>query len=132
VIDIHSHVWEGHHYSDEAKRKYREAYGDAVDFDAPPEAHWAAVASRVDRAAVYAMMMGHVGLEVPNDYVYAYVSQHPDKLVGVASVDPHDPECCEQIEHAVRQQDFRALKLSGAYQNFDPSNVAYDELYRTA
>ena len=96
------------------------------------EAHWAAVASRVDRAAVYAMMMGHVGLEVPNDYVHAYVSRHPDKLVGVASVDPHDPACCEQLRHAVRNQGFRALKLSGAYQNFDPSDVAYDELYRTA
>ena len=66
------------------------------------------------------MMMGHVGLEVPNEYVHAYVSRHPDKLVGVASVDPHDPECCEQLRHAVRNLGFRALKLSGAYQNFDP------------
>ena len=132
MIDIHSHVWEEKHYSEAAKRQYRETYGDAADFDCTPEAHWAAVASRVDRAAVYAMMMGHVGLEVPNDYVHAYVSRHPGKLVGVASVDPHDPECCEQLRHAVRNLGFRALKLSGAYQNFDPSDTAYDELYRTA
>lgn len=79
----------------------------------------------MDRAAVYAIMMGHVGLVVPNEYVHAYVSPHPAKLVGVASVDPHDPACCEQLRHAVESLGFRALKLSGAYQNFNPADLRY-------
>ena len=132
MIDIHSHVWEEKHYSLEAKRQYEETYGGQADLNCPPEAHWTAVATKVDRAAVYAMMMGHVGLVVPNEYVHAYVSRHPEKLVGVASVDPHDAECCAQLEHAVNNLGFRALKLSGAYQNFNPADTRYDPLYRTA
>ena len=65
MIDIHSHIWEDGHFSAAAKRQYEETYGTRADLDCPPEAHWAAVATQVDRAAVYAMMMGHVGLVVP-------------------------------------------------------------------
>ena len=132
MIDIHSHIWEDGHFSATAKRQYEETYGTRADLYCPPEAHWAAVAAQVDRAAVYAMMMGHVGLVVPNEYVHAYVSRHPAKLVGVASVDPHDPECCERLRHAVENLGLRALKLSGAYQNFNPADTRYDALYRTA
>ena len=37
---------------------------------------------------------------VPNEYVAAYVDRHPEKLIGFCSVDAHDADALEQLEHA--------------------------------
>jgi len=131
MIDIHTHVWEALHWSDAAKEEYRLAYGKAAHWDCPPAEHWQAMAG-VDKAVVFAMMMKPTGLIVPNDYVHAYVKQHPDKLIGLASVDPKSPEAVNELERAVNQLGFRGLKLSGAYQDFNPAETRYDPIYRRA
>ena len=132
MIDIHSHIWEPHHWREETKQEIQRAYGPSSHFDCSPDVHWEQVAQKVDRAAVFAMMMNATGLVVPNEYVHDYVCQHPDKLVGVASVDPNDSGCIEQLEHAVQNLDLRAVKLSGAYQDFNPADPKHDPLYRKA
>ena len=131
-VDIHSHIYERHHWADSTIAEIEEAYGNSDICHCPPDEHWEQVAEKVERAAVFAMMMNATGLVVPNEYVHEYVKQHPDKLIGVASVDPNEPECIEQLEHAVRNLGFRALKLSGAYQDFNPADSRYDPLYRKA
>ena len=131
-VDIHSHIYERHHWADSTIAEIEEAYGNSDICHWPPDEHWEQVAEKVERAAVFAMMMNATGLVVPNEYVHEYVKQHPDKLIGVASVDPNEPECIEQLEHAVRNLGFRALKLSGAYQDFNPADSRYDPLYRKA
>ena len=78
------------------------------------------------------MMMRPTGLVVPNEYVIAYVNQHPDKLVGVASIDPTTPDCVEVLNNAVKQLGFRGVKLSGAYQDFNPADTQYDSIYAKA
>ena len=131
-IDIHSHVYERHHWADTTVAEIKSAYGTANICHCPPDEHWEQVAQKVDRAAVFAMMMNATGFVVPNEYIHDYVKQHPNKLVGVASVDPSVPECIEQLEHAVKNLGFRALKLSGAYQDFNPAERCHDPLYRKA
>jgi len=131
MIDIHTHVWASQHWSDAAKQEYREAYGDAAHWDCPPADHWKAMAG-VEKAVVFAMMMRPRGLVVPNDYVHAYVKQHPEKLIGLASVDPNSPDAIAELERATKQLGFRGLKLSGAYQDFNPAETRYDPLYRKA
>ncbi len=132
MIDIHSHIWQRHHWSDKAIAEIEMCYGKTNKWHCPPEEHWEQVAQKVDRAAVFAMMMNAAGLVVPNEYVHDYVSRRPDKLIGVASVDPKDPACIEQLTHAIRNLGLRALKLSGAYQNFNPADTRYDPLYSKA
>ena len=78
----------------------------AVDLDA----HWAAMAP-VDRAIVLGFRARHVGVLVPNEYVADYVDRHPEKLIGFCSVDPHDADAVEQLEHAVA--DARAARAQG-------------------
>lgn len=128
-VDIHSHIYERHHWADSTVAEIEAAYGNSDICHCPPDEHWEQVAEKVERAAVFAMMMNATGLVVPNEYVHEYVRQHPDKLIGVASVDPNEPECIEQLEHAVKNLGFRALKLSGAYQDFNPAESRYDPLY---
>ncbi|MYH62599.1 MAG: amidohydrolase [Caldilineaceae bacterium SB0675_bin_29] len=132
MIDIHSHIWQRHHWSEMAIAEIEMCYGKTNKWHCPPEEHWEQVAQKVDRAAVFAMNMNAAGLVVPNEYVHDYVSRRPDKLFGVASVDPNDPACIEQLTHAIRNLGLRALKLSGAYQNFNPADTRYDPLYSKA
>jgi hypothetical protein len=56
--------------------------------------HWQQ-GQAVEHAIVLAFAAPAVGFVVPNDYVAAYVSQHPEKLIGFASVDPATPTPAE-------------------------------------
>ncbi len=93
IVDVHTHVWERPaHIADVVHPDARITAGNpnlrfAVDLDA----HWAAMAP-VDRAIVLGFRARHVGVLVPNEYVAAYVEQHPEKLIGFCSVDPHDAD----------------------------------------
>ena len=87
-VDIHSHIYERRHWADRTVEEIESSYGKTNKCHCPPDEHWEQVAQKVERAAVFAMMMNAAGLVVPNEYVHEYVRQHPDKLVGVASVDP--------------------------------------------
>jgi len=57
----------------------------------------------------------------PNDYVAAYVAQHPDKLIGFASVDPNDPGSADQLRAAVDELGLRGLKVAPIYQGLRPA-----------
>lgn len=121
IVDVHTHVWEPAHLGESFVRDARAASGNphleiAVDLDA----HWAAMAP-VDRAIVLGFRARHVGVLVPNEYVAAYVSRHQEKLIGFCSVDPHDEDAVEQLEHAVSGLGLRGLKVAPIYQNVHPS-----------
>ena len=125
IVDVHTHVWEPAHLGESFVRDARAASGNphleiAVDLDA----HWAAMAP-VDRAIVLGFRARHVGVLVPNEYVAAYVSRHPEKLIGFCSVDPHDEDAVEQLEHAVSGLGLRGLKVAPIYQNVHPSDPRF-------
>ena len=42
------------------------------DLELPAEEHWKQVAPKVDRVAVFAMMMNATRLVVPNEYIHDY------------------------------------------------------------
>ena len=133
IVDCHTHVWEypahiSDHFIDEARAVAGEGYKNiAVDLDK----HWAAM-QPVDRAVVLGFRARHVGVLVPNEYVAAYVRQHPEKLVGFCSVDPHDADAVEQLDHAVKTLGLRGLKLGPIYQNVHPSDWRLKRVLRRA
>ena len=74
----------------------------------------------VDHAIVLAFDAPDIGLVVPNEYVAEYVAQHPEKLIGFASVDPKRPRAGYILEDAVKRLGLRGLKIAPIYQHFDP------------
>src|SRR4051794_27774054 len=112
IVDCHSHVmWYPDHvsqrYAQEAlasklvklKMSGGEAYSAQLDlhsYDSHPEDHWA-VSQTADKVIVFGLAAKAVGVDVPNEVVADYVAQHPEKLVGWASVDPNEPDCVEQL-----------------------------------
>lgn len=147
IVDCHTHImWYpdhvGQRYAEEAlaskliKLKYSggEAYAARLDlhsYDARPEDHWAAVAT-ADKAVVFGLQAKAVGVWVPNELIAEYVAQHPEKLVGWASVDPNEPDCVEQLEHCVTKLGLRGLKLGPVYQHFDPQDRRHWPLFKKA
>lgn len=93
--------------------------------------HWAAMAG-VEKAIVLAFAARRVGYTVPNDYVAGYVRQHPEKLIGFASVDPNDLDAPDQLEYAVTELGLRGLKLGPIYQHFDPLGEEAFRVYKVA
>jgi uncharacterized protein len=133
IVDVHTHVWERPaHIAESFIRDAQIAAGNsnlqiAVDLDA----HWAAM-EPVDRAIVLGFRARHVGVLVPNEYVAAYVNQHPEKLIGFCSVDPHDADALEQLEYSVRTLGLRGLKVGPIYQNIHPSDQRFLAMMKMA
>jgi len=145
IVDCHTHImWYpdhiGEQFAQEAlasklvKLKYSggEAYAARLDlhsYDARPEDHWKA-SEPADRVVVFGLQAKAVGVWVPNELVADYVAQHPEKLVGWASVDPNEPDCVDQLEDAVNRLKLRGLKLAPTYQHFDPQDRSHWPLFK--
>jgi predicted TIM-barrel fold metal-dependent hydrolase len=131
IVDCHTHVGlAGQHVRGAIHEDLMRTWGRPL-WHVPLEEHWAAMTA-VDRAIVLAFDAPRVGVEVPNEYVAAYVAQHPEKLIGFASVDPHRDGASDLLEHAITRMGLRGLKIAPIYQHFDPwSSEAY-ALYEAA
>ncbi len=131
IIDCHTHIGRaGEHVGGAIQEDLLRAWGKPL-WDVRLEDHWAAMQD-VDRAVVLAFDAPAIGLVVPNEYVAAYVAQHPEKLVGFASVDPNRPNAPYLLEEAVKQHGLRGLKIAPIYQHFDPASSAAYALYEAA
>jgi predicted TIM-barrel fold metal-dependent hydrolase len=130
IVDCHTHVGAPEHYSDAFVEDARRAWGPGTRLGRTLDEHLEAQAG-VDKAIVLAFAARAAGFEVPNDYVAAYVSDHPDKLIGFASVDPGRPGAVAELERA-RGLGLRGLKLAPTYQGFDPLAPAAMEVYEAA
>lgn len=145
IVDCHSHLmW----YPDHVSERYAEealasklvklamsgggAYSARLDlhsYDARPEEHWA-VSKDADRVVVFGLEARAVGVCVPNEVVADYVREHPEKLVGWASIDPTQGDCVARLNHAVEDLGLCGLKLGPAYQHFDPADRQFWPLYK--
>jgi uncharacterized protein len=139
IVDVHTHLmWYpdhiGERFAQEAlasklvklKMSGGAAYAGSLDlhaYDSTPELHWQA-STTADRVVVFGLQARATDVWVPNELVASYVAQHPDKLIGWASIDPGEPDAIEQLEHAVEGLGLRGVKVGPAYQHFDPTDRA--------
>lgn len=145
IIDVHSHLMSypehlSEQFAQEAlasklvklKMSGGGAYSARLDlhsYDSTPADHWKASAN-ADKVVVFGLQARACGIWVPNELVAQYVSEHPDKLIGWASVDPNESDCIEQLEHCVSALGLTGLKLGPAYQHFDPQDRKHWPLFQ--
>ncbi len=138
MIDLHTHVWQyPDHLSQEFACEVSQTCGLSVEentlLKTPPKTHWQAFAdSAVSRAVVLAFRSRWLGVDVPNEYVAAYVQEHPDRLVGFAAVDPADPDPAGELSDAVEKLGLKGLKLAPSAQNFAPMDERMQPVYAMA
>jgi uncharacterized protein len=147
IVDVHSHVmWYPDHVSElfaqealasklvKLEMSGGAAYDAQLDlhsYDSTPETHWQA-SETADRVVVFGFQAKAVGVWVPNELIAEYVAQHPDKLIGWASVDPNEPDCVEQLQYAVEELGLCGLKLGPVYQHWDPADRKHWPLFAKA
>lgn len=140
IVDIHTHLgWYPDHRSKQTaeealasklvKMEFSggEVYSAKLDlhsYDSRPEDHWAA-SEPADKVVVFGLSARPTGFFVPNEIIAEYVAQHPDKLIGWASVNPTDDDAIDQLTYCVQDLGLRGLKLGPTYQHFDPTDRRY-------
>jgi predicted TIM-barrel fold metal-dependent hydrolase len=73
---------------------------------------------------------GPQGALIGNDEVASWVTQHPDRLVGVASVDLTRPmDAVRELRRCVRELGFRALRIVPWLWGLPPDDRRYYPLY---
>ncbi len=128
MVDCHTHLWKAEDWSEEMVREASIARGAPAQIEISEEEHWEAM-KPVDRAIVFGFHSRHLGLVVPNDRIRAYVEKHPEKLIGFACLDPHEPDYLEEMERVFQQDGFAGLKLAPIYQNFHPMDERMQPVY---
>lgn len=131
MIDVHTHVGTREHMSDAFVADLTRTWAEVPDVGTTLEAHWDAVKD-LDGAVVLAFDAPASGYVVPNEYVAGYVAQHPDRLLGFASVDPTRPDALDRLHHAVEDLGLVGLKLGPVYQHVDPRDERTIALLREA
>lgn len=119
MIDLHTHVFTRDHLSDEFVAEMTRSWDEVAEVGITPERHWEAVRG-LDAAVVLAVDAPASGFVVPNEFVASYVDQHPERLLGFASVDPARADALERLRHAVVDLGMAGLKIGPVYQHIDP------------
>jgi len=133
IVDVHTHIGELEHYG-ELFREGEErgaTLARSTGLATTLAAHWEAMRD-IDRAIVVGFKTRLLGCDVPNDYVAAYVNQHPEKLIGFMSVDPTQAGAVEEFERCHHDLGLRGIKMSPIYQGFHPHAAEVLPLYEKA
>jgi uncharacterized protein len=131
IVDCHTHVMDPSHFDESFAADLKRAWGEHSWTGVTTEDHWEAV-RELDGAIVLALDAPACGFVIPNEYIATYCAQHPEKLIGFASVDPARPDARARLNHAVHDLGMRGLKLGPIYQNFDPTGVDALRLFHQA
>lgn len=70
------------------------------------------------------------GWMISNRQIAEIVNRFPDRLIGVASASPDDPNAAEELDQLVKQSGFKALRILPWIWNCPPNHPSYHPLYR--
>ena len=116
AIDFHGHVgrWDDLGYVDDQCAMLR-----------------AMNAVGIDRSCVFNIF--HPDGSTGNDETAAFVARHPDRFIGFAFVSPLLPDLMmHELERAVGELGFRAIKLYPPYTPYPLNHPAWDPIYAFA
>ena len=108
----------------------RWSHGGLPDVEIPLEATIQAMDEAGVRLGLICAWWGPQGPIISNDEVAGFVRRHPDRLVGVASVDLYRPmDAVRELRRCVRQLGFRALRIVPWLWNLPPDDRRYYPLH---
>ena len=131
VVDVHSHFWRPGDFSEDFRNQGRRARNGDIDLTVRWE-DYIASAENLAKAIVFGGKARLSGIWVPDDEVAAYVSQHPDKLVGFLSLDPTQPGWQEELRRGHQDLRLKGIKLLPMYAGFRPNQRELDYLWEYA
>jgi hypothetical protein len=132
IVDTHTHIWTSLEQLGSGAKGYltRQA-GPEGALDAAPRHH--AQASRCsDKTLVLGYRSRHLGADVPNDLIADYVAAQGDRMIGIAAIDPTEPDAPAMAEQWLDRKEFRGLTFSPAAQDFHPADSRAMYIYELA
>ncbi len=140
IVDCHTHIWDspeqlGQVLQDKTASTHRmpqSALGRGTIPDASMEQHLLA-SEPVDKSLVLGFKSRYLGVEIPLDLVSRYIRQHPEKLIGVAGIDPTNlTEALSDLRHAHADLGMKAVTVSPAAQDFHPADSRAMQVFAEA
>lgn len=116
IVDWHTNLMLPEHDSNQAEIGARTGPtqgGDPVSFEK-------SVATTAERFVVITIKFPRLGQNVPNEFVAEHVRRYPGRAIGLACVDPYEPQAPEKLEYAIKELGLRGLKCSPVYGGFHP------------
>ncbi len=87
----------------------------------------------VDRAFVIGFKSRYLGVGVSNEFIFNYVRQVPERLIGVAGIDPTVlDEALDELEKAHGSYGMKAIAVSPSAQDFHPSDSRAMQVFSEA
>ena len=87
----------------------------------------------IDKALVFGQASLTFKVRSSMDFLAKVVSKHPDRLVGVHSVDPvGGEEAAREVEQAVKEYGFKGIKLYPVYNDVKPDDPRTFPVYEVA
>lgn len=137
IIDCHTHIWSDvSQLGPAANRPGRVRRGMEGDKEKWPgasaEAHLRG-SEPVSRAFVFGFKSRHLGAEIPNDLIREYVRHQPEKMIGVAGVDPTNlDEALEDLDKAADTYGMKGITVSPSAQDFHPADSRAMQVFSEA
>ncbi|HET6428693.1 MAG TPA: amidohydrolase family protein [Phycisphaerae bacterium] len=121
IVDCHTRIWASPDQLGAASARWLARDGGRDNLSADPGDH-AASAREVTRTLIWGFRSRHLGADVPNSFLADYVSQHRGHAVGIAAVDPLEPDAMERLANIAQRGEFAGITLSPAAQAFHPAH----------
>jgi uncharacterized protein len=132
LVDVHSHFFRyPDHFTEDFRSQARRARNQDIDLTVRWEEYQAG-AQVCEKTVVFGGKARLSGMWVPDDEVAAYVSQHPDRLIGFLSVDPTQPGWQDELRRGHQDLRLRGIKLLSMYAGFRPNQPELDDLWQYA
>ncbi len=140
IVDCHTHIWDSPEQVGQPSperpgaihRMPQSVLARGGPFDASMEQHLLA-SEPVDKSFVLGFKSRYLGLEIPLELVSSYIRQHPEKLIGVAGIDPTNlGEALADVRRAHAELGMKAVTVSPAAQDFHPADSRAMQVFAEA
>jgi hypothetical protein len=131
IIDCHTHLWSNPNQLGDNADSYLQRQSGLANLQAGPAEHSEA-SQPADKTLVMAYRSAHLSANVPNELIGEYVSRYSKQMVGIAAVDPTEPQAISEASDLLDMPAFRGLTISPATQNFHPADSRAIKLYELA
>jgi len=130
IVDCHTHIWADPEQLGAGAADFLLRQGRRQNISAAPADH--ALAARCAQKTLVLALVGPGGCSVPNEYIAQHVRQHSDTMLGMAGINPADPDATGKARDLLAGPDFDGLVLSPASQGFHPTDSRAMKIYELA
>jgi len=128
IVDCHTRIWPSPDLLGVAAGDWLERNGGRRALSADCGEHMAA-SEEVTHSLVWGFRSRRLKADVPNTFIADYVAQHAPKMIGIAAVDPPEPDAMERLANIAKRPEFAGVTVSPAGQGFHPTDTRAMAVY---